>query len=89
MGLQRSKDSCQIFLEILQAVFSFQHGPCKHPCALICPNTPRANDPCALNCLNTPCADFSHDPCCFRQILAVALLKHGSVTRPVQQTRVR
>ena len=31
MGLQCSKDSCQIFPEILQTVFSLQHGPCKRP----------------------------------------------------------
>ena len=31
MGLQRSKDSCQIFSKILQTVFSLQHGPCKRP----------------------------------------------------------
>ena len=64
--------------------FHFSTVRARDPCALICPNTPRANDPCALNCPNTPRADFNHGPCCFRQILAEALLQHGSATRSVQ-----
>ena len=42
MGLQYSKDNCQIFSEILQTVFSFQHGPCKR---LVCVKLPE-HAPC-------------------------------------------
>ena len=42
MGLQRSKDSCQIFPEILQTVFLLQHGPCKR---LVCVKLPE-HAPC-------------------------------------------
>ena len=37
MGLQRLKDSCQIFPEILQTVFSLQHSPCKRPVCIKVP----------------------------------------------------
>ena len=78
MGLQHSKDSCQIFSEILQTVFSFQHGPSKHPCALICPNTPRAKRPV---CVKLP----EHAPCRFQLQSVLILTNFGS---SVTQARV-